>query len=52
MKLLLMVFISISLSVFCLAQKDDRQAGRIAPNFVLENLDGDFVELIEEIGEG
>jgi peroxiredoxin len=52
MKLLLVAFIFISLSIFCLAQKDDVQAGRIAPNFILENLDGDFVELNEEIGEG
>jgi peroxiredoxin len=50
MKLLLVVLIS--LSIFCLSQEGEGPAGRVAPNFILENLDGDFVELNEEIGEG
>lgn len=49
---LLVVLISFSLSIFCNAQEEEGQAGRSAPNFILENLDGDFVELKEEIGQG
>jgi len=52
MKLLFSVLISFSVSFFCIAQEDEEQAGRTAPNFILENLDGDFVELNEEIGDG
>ena len=52
MRSLIVVIIIFSLSFFCIAQEDDGQAGRTAPNFILENLDGDFVELNQEIGDG
>jgi len=48
-KYFLFIVISfISLSLY--AQEED--AGRIAPNFVLEDLEGNLVELNQEIGEG
>jgi len=34
------------------AQDKDETSGRVAPNFVLENLYGDYIELSEELGEG
>ena len=52
MKLILALIIFFSVPIFCIAQEDKDKAGRIAPNFILENLDGDFVELKEELGEG
>jgi peroxiredoxin len=35
-----------------LAQNEDDQNKMVFQNFILENLDGDFIELEEEIGEG
>ena len=52
MKLAFALFIVCLFSFFLVAQESEELAGRRAPNFVLENLDGDFVELNEEIGEG
>ena len=52
MKSVFIVLFLFSLSAFCIAQEDEGQSGRIAPNFILENLDGDFVELNDEIGDG
>ncbi len=48
---LIIVFLFL-FSFFITAQESEELAGRRAPNFVLENLDGDYVELNQEIGEG
>ena len=47
--ILFFLFCSFSL-VF--AQNEDDQNKIVFQNFILENLDGDFIELEEEIGEG
>jgi len=52
MKLAFALIIVILFSFFIAAQESEELAGRRAPNFVLENLDGDYVELNQEIGEG
>ena len=52
MKLAFALIIVVAFSFFITAQESEELAGRRAPNFVLENLDGDFVELNQEIGEG
>lgn len=52
MKLIYILHIVLLFSFFVTAQETEELAGRKAPNFVLENLDGDFVELNQEIGDG
>ena len=52
MKLAFALIIVVLFSFFITAQESEDLAGRRAPNFVLENLDGDYVELNQEIGEG
>jgi len=52
MKIVFAVIIVVLFSFFIIAQESEELAGRRAPNFVLENLDGDYVELNQEIGEG
>ena len=52
MKIVFAVIIVVLFSFFITAQESEDLAGRRAPNFVLENLDGDYVELNQEIGEG
>ena len=52
MKLAFALIIVVLFSFFITAQESEELAGRRAPNFVLENLDGDYVELNQEIGEG
>ncbi len=52
MKLAFALIIVFLFSFFITAQESEELAGRKAPNFVLENLDGDYVELNQEIGEG
>ena len=52
MKLAFSLIIVVLFSFFITAQESEELAGRKAPNFVLENLDGDYVELNQEIGEG
>jgi len=52
MKLAYTIIILLTFSFFINAQESEELAGRKAPNFVLENLDGDYVELDQEIGEG
>ena len=52
MKLAFTLIIVVLFSFFITAQESEDLAGRRAPNFVLENLDGDYVELNQEIGEG
>ena len=52
MKLLLAVLLLFFLSLTVNAQDKNELAGRLAPNFVLENLYGDFTELSEEVGNG
>lgn len=46
----LVLILFLTFSVF--AQEDDTQQGRQAPNFKLENLAGDYVELNQFLGEG
>jgi len=52
MKIVFALIIVVLFSLFITAQESEELAGRRAPNFVLENLDGDYVELNQEIGEG
>ena len=52
MKSLLVVLFFVFFSFTSLAQEQDESAGKTAPNFVLENLYGDYVELSEELGDG
>ena len=52
MKFAFALIIVFLFSLFITAQESEELAGRRAPNFVLENLDGDYVELNQEIGEG
>ena len=52
MKLAFTLIVVVLFSFFIAAQESEELAGRRAPNFVLENLDGDYVELNQEIGEG
>jgi peroxiredoxin len=52
MKLAFTLIIAVLFSFFITAQESEELAGRKAPNFVLENLYGDYVELNQEIGEG
>ena len=52
MKFVLALIIIFLFPLFITAQESEEPAGRKAPNFVLENLDGDYVELNQEIGEG
>jgi len=52
MKLVFSLITVFLFSFFITAQETEELAGRKAPNFVLENLDGDYVELNQEIGEG
>jgi len=52
MKFAFALIIIFLFSLFITAQESEELAGRRAPNFVLENLDGDYVELNQEIGEG
>ena len=52
MKIVFALIIVVLFSFFITAQESEDLAGRRAPNFVLENLDGDYVELNQEIGEG
>jgi len=52
MKLAFALIIVVLFSFFINAQESEELAGRKAPNFVLENLDGDYVELNQEIGDG
>lgn len=47
--LLVMVFLC---GINLYSQTEKNTEGAKAPNFVLENLDGDIIELNEEIGEG
>lgn len=48
--LLLPIFIIFAFSVF--AQENDELKGRSAPDFKLENVQGDYVSLKGELGEG
>jgi peroxiredoxin len=50
MKLLLALLLTFSFTLF--AQESDELAGKRAPNFILENLEGDFIDLSEELGDG
>ena len=52
MKIFFIASVFIIFTHFIIAQNNDELAGRRAPNFVLENLDGDYIELSKEIGEG
>lgn len=52
MKSLIAVLFFILFAVTISAQDKEGTAGRTAPNFILENLYGDLVELSEELGEG
>ena len=52
MRIVFALIIVVLFSFFITAQESEELAGRKAPNFVLENLEGDFVELDQEIGEG
>jgi len=52
MKIVFALIVVVLFSFFITAQESEELAGRKAPNFVLENLDGDYVELNQEIGEG
>lgn len=50
MKLLLALLFTFSFTLF--AQDSDEIAGKRAPNFILENFDGEFTDLSEELGDG
>jgi cytochrome c biogenesis protein CcmG, thiol:disulfide interchange protein DsbE len=52
MKSLLVLLLILSCTLILTAQEEEELAGRRAPNFILENLDGDYIELNQEIGEG
>ena len=52
MKSLLVVLFFVFFSFTSLAQEQYESVGKTAPNFVLENLYGDYVELSEELGDG
>ena len=51
MKIISVIILLLSLSVLTLAQPDS-EGFRKGPNFKLENIEGDIVELNEELGEG
>lgn len=52
MKIFFLCFLSFTLSFSLLAQNDEEITGKKAPNFKLVNLDGKFVELSKEVGNG
>lgn len=52
MKFTFALIIVFLLSFYIAAQESEEIAGRKAPNFILENLNGDYTELNQEIGEG
>ena len=52
MKSLLVLLLILSCTLTLTAQEEEKLAGRRAPNFILENLDGDYIELNQEVGEG
>jgi len=51
MKIVSVIILLLSLSVFTYSQPDS-EGFRKGPNFKLENIEGDIVELNEELGEG
>jgi cytochrome c biogenesis protein CcmG, thiol:disulfide interchange protein DsbE len=51
MKLLIILFTVLIISVSSFSQ-DDSEGIRKGPDFTLEDIDGDFVELNQEVGEG
>jgi peroxiredoxin len=52
MKPLFVFVFALSYSFLLIAQEKEGDVGRLAPNFILENLEGDYIELNEEIGDG
>jgi len=52
MKIISYLVLTLLLAFSGFAQEDDTQQGRQAPNFKLENLDGDYVELNQVLGNG
>jgi peroxiredoxin len=52
MKIVMIFLFMIYLSVCIYAQETETPEGTPAPNFILENIEGDLVELNELIGEG
>ncbi len=48
----IVILILLVISSFIQAQEKDIESGRKAPNFKLENIDGKYVELSKEIGNG
>lgn len=52
MKLIFITLFALSISLTLKAQSENELAGRTAPNFILEDLEGEYVELTQEIGEG
>lgn len=46
----LLLFIFIAVNIF--AQEQQEQTGRIAPDFKLESVDGDYISLKDELGDG
>lgn len=49
---IIFIFIMFAVCFFINAQEKEIETGRKAPNFKLENIDGKFVELSKEIGNG
>lgn len=52
MKILTYLFLALTIAVFANAQEETTQTGRKAPNFKLENIEGDYVELNQYLGKG
>ena len=52
MKILSYLFLALTITVFANAQEETTQTGRKAPNFKLENIEGDYVELNQYLGKG
>lgn len=49
---IIFIFLLFAVCFFTKAQEKEIKTGRKAPNFMLENIDGKFVELSKEIGSG